>query len=197
MHLSATQTTYQRVFPEQTMARTGTDHLTTGERLIRMEPARKIFERKPSHILESRWAFYANINKLNAEVIETGKLPRLILKESILKWITKSGFSQWDKLNAHKPCTYIFGFVPTLMIGEFNYCEWKFLSECADLDTHNTMCFRHDAPAPVVPLPDCRVTHLEMPPELVSAVEQGMKQAEEELIVQLGLQNPVITGMIA
>jgi hypothetical protein len=176
------ESTLPRVFPDSIKVKTNT-FTSNGTQV--MTSAQKVFERRPSHVMESRWALYVNIRRLAVLVEDMGKLPRVSLREAKIEWISTLDPDRPDELTLFKPCAYLIRFTPNIEVGSHTLYTYKFISEDEDLDPYYYFGFRHEAPAPVVPWSGCTVTGIEMPPELFLSVQEGMKQAEEALITYL------------
>ena len=176
------ESTLPRVFPDSIKVKTNT-FTSNGTQV--MASAQKVFERRPSHVMESRWALYVNIRRLAVLVEDMGKLPRVSLREAKIEWISTLDPDRPDELTLFKPCAYLIRFTPNIEVGSHTLYTYKFISEDEDLDPYYYFGFRHEAPAPVVPWSGCTVTGIEMPPELFLSVQEGMKQAEEALITYL------------
>lgn len=185
-----------RSFPDKISVFTG-NYRRCRERVLIMATASKVFERIPTHALEHRWAVYVNLSRLEKAVLSTRQLPKFLVQDSQMQWISKRGTTQWED-SENEAEEYLFRFTLHLTLGEEFFYPWGVQSECDPLDGTYDYClnFFHQAPAPVLPWPGACVRALEMPCDLAEPVVEGVRQAEEAMLSALGLRNPAITALI-
>lgn len=194
-----------RTFAEKITVETGNYRTTGGDRVPCRTSAYKVFERQPGHALEYPWALYANLNRLEKAVLSERCLPKLTVEVSRMDWISEFGTTTWEEKFVGLPEMYLFWFSLALEVGEDplgtdekKFAPWGVRCDRGPSDENGLVLeFFHQAPAPVLPWPHAYVRALEIPGDLEAAVFEGLRQAEEALLVALGMRNPAITALMA
>ena len=159
---------------------------------------RRAFLRQPGHALESRWALYVDTAQLESLINANRQLPVIRIVDTAMLWTPELETEDDKKLRQVKRGAYCIYFTIEIMVGESEFHYWKFTSEDKYMDGFERMLgFRHEAPAPILPWPGCVAREIDMPYALICAVNKGLQQAQEALVLSLEPRNPVVTALIA